>query len=184
MQPLAVINTISDWETQDVPTLTTNLRAAMKPGQVVLTHDGGGDRSGTLAAVQTVVSERLAAGWPFTLPAGGSDDPGVPTTSLSTGFEDGLGVLGRARQRHRADRRDHHGGGARRRPGGVRLRSHRHWHGLGAPVTGVFQPGRTYQISAWVKLPAGEAGPADVRVSVQRDNAGSSSYDTVATATG
>ena len=71
-------NTISDWETQDVPTLTTNLRAAMKPGQVVLTHDGGGDRSGTLAAVRTVVTERLAAGWSFTLPAGGADDTGVP----------------------------------------------------------------------------------------------------------
>jgi endo-1,4-beta-xylanase len=58
------------------------------------------------------------------------------------------------------------------------------WHGLGASVTDVFQAGRTYQISAWVKLPAGETGPADVRISVQRDNAGSSSYDTVATATG
>ena len=42
MQPLAVVNTISDWETQDIPTLTANLRAAMKPGEIVLAHDGGG----------------------------------------------------------------------------------------------------------------------------------------------
>ncbi|NUU18346.1 polysaccharide deacetylase family protein [Cellulomonas humilata] len=184
MQPLAVINTISDWETQDVPTLTTNLRAAMKPGQVVLAHDGGGDRSGTLAAVRTVVSERLAAGWQFTLPVGGSDDPGVPTTSLSTGFEDGLGVW-TARGNGTAPvvattTAEAHGGV---QAASVSGRTDT-WHGLGAPVTGIFQAGRTYQISAWVKLAAGETAPADVRVSVQRDNAGSSSYDTVATATG
>lgn len=184
MQPLAVVNTIDDWATQDVPTLTANLRAAMKPGEVVLAHDGGGDRSGTLAAVQTVVTERLAAGWAFTLPAGGADDPGVPTTSLSTGFEDGLGVW-TARGNGTAPvvavtTAEAHGGA---QAASVTGRTDT-WHGLGAPVTGVFQSGRTYQISAWVKLPAGEAGPADLRVSVQRDNAGTSSYDTVATATG
>ena len=70
MQPLAVVYTISDWETQDVETLTANLRAAMRPGEVVLAHDGGGDRAGTLAAVETVVAERLAAGWEFTFPVG------------------------------------------------------------------------------------------------------------------
>ncbi|MDF0513699.1 polysaccharide deacetylase family protein [Agromyces sp. H3Y2-19a] len=74
MQPLAVVNTIGDWETQDVATLTSNLRAAMKPGEIVLGHDGGtgdrGDRAGTLAAVKTVVAERLAAGWTFVLPKG------------------------------------------------------------------------------------------------------------------
>lgn len=70
MQPLAVRNTIADWETQDVATLTANLRAAMVPGELVLAHDGGGDRSGTLAAVRTVVAERLADGWEFTFPQG------------------------------------------------------------------------------------------------------------------
>jgi len=76
MQPLAVINTINDWETQDLGTLTANLRTAMKPGQVVLAHDGGGDRTNTVAATKTVVRERLTAGWTFTLPAGGTG----PTT--------------------------------------------------------------------------------------------------------
>lgn len=70
MQPLAVVNTIGDWATQDVGTLTANLRAAMKPGEIVLLHDGGGDRTGTLAAVETVVTERLADGWSFALPKG------------------------------------------------------------------------------------------------------------------
>ncbi|WP_028047712.1 polysaccharide deacetylase family protein [Cellulomonas sp. URHE0023] len=70
MQPLGVLNTIDDWSTQDVPTLTQNLRAAIRPGELVLTHDGGGDhRNGTLAAVTAVVEERLAQGWTFTLPA-------------------------------------------------------------------------------------------------------------------
>jgi len=43
----------------------------MKPGELVLAHDGGGDRNNTVAAVKTVVNERLAAGWKFTLPTGG-----------------------------------------------------------------------------------------------------------------
>jgi endo-1,4-beta-xylanase len=71
-QPLAVTNTINDWATQDRSTLETNLRAAMKPGEIVLAHDGGGDRTNTVAAVKTVVTERRAAGWTFTLPAGGA----------------------------------------------------------------------------------------------------------------
>ena len=70
MQPLAVVNTIGDWLTQDRAVLTERLRAAMRPGELVLVHDGGGDRRGSIAAVRTVVSERLAAGWRFVLPRG------------------------------------------------------------------------------------------------------------------
>lgn len=70
MRPLGVLNTIDDWATQDVGALTENLRAAIRPGELVLAHDGGGDhRNGTLAAVTAVVTERLEAGWSFTLPA-------------------------------------------------------------------------------------------------------------------
>ena len=71
MQPLGVVGTIGDWATQDEATLTQNLRAAITPGQLVLAHDGGGDRYATVAAVKTVVAELLADGWRFTLPAGG-----------------------------------------------------------------------------------------------------------------
>ena len=69
MRSLAIANTIDDWRTQDVSVLIDNVRAAMKPGELVLAHDGGGDREGTVDVVIAVVTERLAAGWRFTLPA-------------------------------------------------------------------------------------------------------------------
>jgi endo-1,4-beta-xylanase len=69
MAPLGVVNHIGDWEVQDVPTLIARLQEVMKPGELVLVHDGGGDRAGSVTAVKTVVSERLAQGWRFTLPA-------------------------------------------------------------------------------------------------------------------
>ena len=68
MQPLAVTGVIGDWETQDVDLLTERLRTVMTPGAVVLAHDGGGDRAGTVKAVRRVIDDRLAAGWRFTLP--------------------------------------------------------------------------------------------------------------------
>lgn len=69
MQPLAVTGVIGDWETQDVEVLTERLRTVMTPGSVVLAHDGGGERAGTVEAVRRVVDERLSLGWRFTLPA-------------------------------------------------------------------------------------------------------------------
>jgi endo-1,4-beta-xylanase len=68
MESLAIGSTIEDWLTQDVPTLRTRLRAAIRPGELVLAHDGGGARSGTVDAVTSVVRERLREGWHFTLP--------------------------------------------------------------------------------------------------------------------
>ena len=58
------------------------------------------------------------------------------------------------------------------------------WNGASLPVTTTFAPGVTYTVSLWLRLPSTGTGYADLRVSVQRDNAGESSYDTVATATG
>ncbi len=68
MRPLGLGNVIFDWETQDEEMLVAHLRAAIVPGAVVLAHDGGGERWGTVRAVRRVVHERLAAGWSFTLP--------------------------------------------------------------------------------------------------------------------
>ncbi len=80
MQPLGLGNVIVDWDGNDLsePTLTANLRAAVQPGAVVLVHDGGGERFNGIAAVRTVVTEKLAEGWTFTLPLGGLPDPENP----------------------------------------------------------------------------------------------------------
>ena len=96
MQPLAVVNTIDDWATQEVATLTENLRAAMRPGEIVLAHDGGGDRSGTLAAVQAVVTERLADGWTFAFPMGTPPAAGA----VDRGMSDVSGRLAINRREH------------------------------------------------------------------------------------
>ncbi|WP_062291183.1 polysaccharide deacetylase family protein [Demequina phytophila] len=68
MQPLDVANTVEDWVEQDPAVLASRLRLAMVPGELVLLHDGGGNRSGTVDAVIEVVSERLDEGWSFVLP--------------------------------------------------------------------------------------------------------------------
>ncbi len=74
MQPLGLGNVIFDWDGNDLSeaTLTSNLRAAFAPGAVVLAHDGGGDRTNTVKAVRTVITEKLAEGWAFSLPRGGA----------------------------------------------------------------------------------------------------------------
>jgi len=70
MQPLDVANVIEDWVDQDTDLLAERLRSVMVPGELVLVHDGGGDRAGSVAAVTRVVDEKLAQGWLFTLPLG------------------------------------------------------------------------------------------------------------------
>ena len=58
------------------------------------------------------------------------------------------------------------------------------WNGASLPVTSQLTPGVTYTVSMWLRLPSTGTGYADLRVSVQRDDANGSSYDTVATVTG
>ena len=187
MQPLGLGNTIADWETQDVPTLIANLRAAMQPGAVVLAHDGGGDRTGTVEAVRTVLAEQIAAGWTFTLPAerGPEGGGGTGTTILSSDFEDGLAPWtargdGTSPVVSLTDQAAHSGTQAAL----VDSRGDT-WHGLGTDVSELFDTGVTYHVSAWVTLAEGASpDPAELRVSVQRDVEGTSSYDTVGSATG
>lgn len=75
MQPLGLGTVIGDWLTQDVPVLAARLRAAVRPGAVVLAHDGGGDRWGTVAAVREVLPGLVADGWRFVPPAPGARGP-------------------------------------------------------------------------------------------------------------
>jgi len=69
MRPLGVVNHIGDWECQDATVLAERLRDVMRPGSLVLAHDGPTDRGATIDAVLQVVDERLADGWRFVLPA-------------------------------------------------------------------------------------------------------------------
>ncbi|PUA82253.1 polysaccharide deacetylase family protein [Nocardioides currus] len=74
MQPLGLGAVIHDWDAcpdRTVATIADHLRAAISPGAVVLAHDGGGDRRTTVEAVATVLPEKIAAGFRFTLPRGG-----------------------------------------------------------------------------------------------------------------
>ncbi|GAA1861046.1 hypothetical protein GCM10009751_18370 [Myceligenerans crystallogenes] len=179
MQPLAVRNTISDWETQDVDTLTANLRAAMVPGELVLAHDGGGDRSGTLAAVETVVTERLADGWEFVLPAG-TPPPSGPV--LTSDFEDGTlqgwgprngsdgSGFGVAASDAYAHESTYSAAITNRENTG---------DGLGRDVTEALTPGVTYDVSAWVRFAAG-ATAGDVWLSLAHTTDGATTYDTLA----
>lgn len=70
MQPLDVVHHIEDWLEQEPDVLAERLRAEMTPGELVLVHDGGGSRAGSVEAVLRVVDEKLAEGWSFTLPYG------------------------------------------------------------------------------------------------------------------
>jgi hypothetical protein len=74
----SVTNTIDDWITQDEQQLVANLRAAIRPGELLLAHDGGGNREATVDAVSQVVLERLAEGWNFTRPLDDSET-GLPS---------------------------------------------------------------------------------------------------------
>ncbi|WP_197060581.1 endo-1,4-beta-xylanase [Arthrobacter sp. L77] len=174
MQPLGLGNVIADWDGNDLSeaTLTANLRGAFTPGAVVLAHDGGGDRTTTVRAVTTVVNEKLAEGWTFTLPRGGA---GVATT-ITSGFETG------------ADGWAARGDGVQVTPGtdartgtGSLLVTDRTqpWHGAALDVTAGLPVGTAVEVSVWAKLAPGEA-PASLKVSVQRDNGAGSAYEGVA----
>ncbi|KGM16301.1 hypothetical protein N867_01590, partial [Actinotalea fermentans ATCC 43279 = JCM 9966 = DSM 3133] len=179
MQPLGVVNTIEDWATQDAATLATNLRAAMKPGQIVLAHDGGGDRTGTIAAVVEVVTERLAAGWTFGLPEGG-----VPAgLRMQFDFEDGLqGWVARASQGTPTvdvTDADAHGGDQ----AAIVTERGGQGDGLLYDFSGMLETGVEYEISAWVKLAPGESAD-DIVLSIQTAESGDGAFSNIDRLTG
>jgi peptidoglycan-N-acetylglucosamine deacetylase len=53
-----------DWSRPGIPAITTRL-LAVRPGQILLCHDGGGDRSQTYASLQVVIPALLARGYTF-----------------------------------------------------------------------------------------------------------------------
>lgn len=69
MQPLGWRLAIGDWDPPGTDELVRRLEEGVTPGAVVLLHDGGGDRSQTVEAVDRIIPTLRAEGWRFDLPA-------------------------------------------------------------------------------------------------------------------
>ncbi|MGC4807580.1 polysaccharide deacetylase family protein [Micromonospora sp. DT233] len=69
MRPLGWRLAVGDWDPPPgTDEIARRLLDGVTPGAVVLLHDGGGDRSRTVAAVDRVVPVLRAQGWRFALP--------------------------------------------------------------------------------------------------------------------
>jgi peptidoglycan-N-acetylglucosamine deacetylase len=67
-----------DWKKPGVDGIVGNVLSAVHPGAIILMHDGGGDRSQTIAAVERIVPELRRQGYRFvTVPRLLLDDPPV-----------------------------------------------------------------------------------------------------------
>jgi peptidoglycan/xylan/chitin deacetylase (PgdA/CDA1 family) len=58
----------SDYTRPGTDTIITRVAQAVKPGSIILFHDGGGDRSQTVAAVTALITSLRAAGYTFGTP--------------------------------------------------------------------------------------------------------------------
>ena len=57
-----------DWSRPSVASIIGNIMRNTKTGSIILEHDGGGNRSQTVAALKIVLPRLLAAGYQFTTP--------------------------------------------------------------------------------------------------------------------
>ncbi|QEU90030.1 polysaccharide deacetylase family protein [Streptomyces kanamyceticus] len=69
MEPLAWTVDTLDWTEPGAPTIVRRVRAGAGPGVVVLSHDAGGNRSGSVEALRTYLPELLDSGYRITLPS-------------------------------------------------------------------------------------------------------------------
>ncbi|WFE66141.1 MULTISPECIES: polysaccharide deacetylase family protein [unclassified Micromonospora] len=69
MRPLGWRLAVGDWEPPGTDELVRRLLDGVTPGAVVLLHDGGGDRSQSVAAVDRAVPVLRSRRWRFALPA-------------------------------------------------------------------------------------------------------------------
>jgi peptidoglycan/xylan/chitin deacetylase (PgdA/CDA1 family) len=68
MAPLAWSVDPRDWSRPGVPSIVTTIMRNTRTGSIILEHDGGGDRSETVAALKVVIPRLLAAGYHFSTP--------------------------------------------------------------------------------------------------------------------
>jgi peptidoglycan-N-acetylglucosamine deacetylase len=69
MQPLGWATVVGDWDPPGTDVLVQRLKEGIRPGGVVLLHDGGGDRTQTIEAVDRIIPELKSDGWRFDKPA-------------------------------------------------------------------------------------------------------------------
>lgn len=54
-----------DWSRPGTQAIVQNIKANARPGSIILLHDGGGNRSQTVAALDKVLPDLLAQGYSF-----------------------------------------------------------------------------------------------------------------------
>ncbi|GAB7038872.1 chitooligosaccharide deacetylase NodB [Catenuloplanes niger JCM 9533] len=57
-----------DWSRPGTDAIVTAVLAQLRPGGIVLMHDGGGDRSQTVAALAVLIPRLRTDGWTFAVP--------------------------------------------------------------------------------------------------------------------
>ena len=78
--PLGWLVDPDDWKMPGADVIATRIEQQLKPRDVVLVHDGGGDRSQTVAALTALIPKLLHEGWTFDWP-----ETTVKATPLPTG---------------------------------------------------------------------------------------------------
>jgi peptidoglycan-N-acetylglucosamine deacetylase len=58
-----------DWATPGVAAIQAQVIDTVQPGSIVVLHDGGGDRTGTVDALSGIIDELMAEGYQFVTPA-------------------------------------------------------------------------------------------------------------------
>ena len=55
----------NDWQQPDAATIVQRVMSQVTPGSIILLHDGGGDRTNTVAALPTIIRELKKQGYGF-----------------------------------------------------------------------------------------------------------------------
>jgi peptidoglycan/xylan/chitin deacetylase (PgdA/CDA1 family) len=74
-----------DWDRPGVSKIVQNVLTTIHPGAVILMHDGGGDRSQTVAALDQILRTLTGQGWRFLALGSGSTNISTVRVSSSSG---------------------------------------------------------------------------------------------------
>jgi peptidoglycan/xylan/chitin deacetylase (PgdA/CDA1 family) len=69
LRPLGWTVDTNDWKRPGVPTIMKTINQELQPGGIILMHDGGGDRSQTVAALSALLDQLDAQGYTYSYPA-------------------------------------------------------------------------------------------------------------------